>query len=187
MSSFPAGTPLDLAAEEIAFQSAVAHELISSQWAESGVTSLARFKALSRMSSFPAMEAMFPAAGDIGFKALSRMSSFPAATDLASSAAVYEGFKALSRMSSFPARFGAGTGGRARTFQSAVAHELISSKRRTLSDNHIAISRFKALSRMSSFPAVGQLRRHGRRSGFQSAVAHELISSSAGCCRQFQE
>ncbi len=137
------------------FQSAVAHELISSL-ALSATTRRRigrRFKALSRMSSFPARAWPIPAGTQpTGFKALSRMSSFPAHAAL--------------------------TEARATTpeFQSAVAHELISSAGAVRAARH-GFRGFKALSRMSSFPAgfLDRVRRH--RLGFQSAVAHELISS----------
>ncbi len=190
-----------------AFQSAVAHELISSRARSCSrwITSPS-FKALSRMSSFPARLPRRKRWWQPGrFKALSRMSSFPArrrkpshgqlhrfqsavAHELISSESGSQtvfaarrccGFKALSRMSSFPAVRCSGRIFYRRSFQSAVAHELISS---ILAGREIgvALKRFKALSRMSSFPAMAVVNAAAAGEVFQSAVAHELISSSRG-------
>ncbi len=85
------------------FQSAVAHELISNKDPRNlQELRRLRFKALSRMSSFPTVfGTRFHVGSMMGFKALSRMSSFPTTLTLAAYRGILE-------------------------FQSAVAHELIS-------------------------------------------------------------
>ncbi len=164
------------------------------------------FKALSRMSSFPAASRSggWPPRRS-SFKALSRMSSFPAHIRARADPHDMQRFKALSRMSSFPAHDSQQVPAGSRGFQSAVAHELISSTPEAQASAELA-ERFKALSRMSSFPAIGLIdhaisrcvgfkalsrmssfpaiclaTRPAGPPGFQSAVAHELISSEIGC------
>ncbi len=126
MSSFPTGTPTMRVAPTASFQSAVAHELISnSPPSRSSATRSACFKALSRMSSFPTLPESDLLSAQRSFKALSRMSSFPTSYAHWDSCSYY-GFKALSRMSSFPTSGVMPCSERGCSFQSAVAHELIS-------------------------------------------------------------
>ncbi len=120
-----------------------------------------RFKALSRMSSFPTVvaEAVCACMQIQSFKALSRMSSFPTEKQEEFLRARAKRFKALSRMSSFPTQRAELRAIALIEFQSAVAHELI-----------------------SNVAAIDYIAENTQ---FQSAVAHELISNpqcGSGAC-----
>ncbi len=138
-----------------AFQSAVAHELISNTARTTPTTAMRTgFKALSRMSSFPTVGVQPHVPVRTCFKALSRMSSFPT-----------EGSNALQFC--------------CRVFQSAVAHELISNERRSATA-FLASTGFKALSRMSSFPTAGGGGGGGRGGGFKALSRMSSFPTSSG-------
>ncbi len=131
------------------------------------------------MSSFPTLSrGPWRASGWTRFKALSRMSSFPTRSNWPHECTITT-FQSAVAHELISNRTGNVLSKSSPTFQSAVAHELISN----LLGKNMAKKRgegFKALSRMSSFPTIPNKRFAGWiENMFQSAVAHELISNLA--------